>query len=59
VFDDKFGKLNNDCGTCTLNDKCMVKPLIFNATLHVDIMSKTLVFVKSRNMYCCVIVLVL
>ncbi len=43
VFDDKFGKLNNDYGM--LNDKCMVKLSIFNATLHVDIMSKTLVFV--------------
>jgi hypothetical protein len=46
-FDDKFGKLNKDCWIGMFNVKCIVVPSILKTTLLVDVISKTLVFVKS------------
>jgi hypothetical protein len=48
-FDDKFGKLNKDCWTSMFNAECIIKSLILKATLHVDAISKALVFVKSKD----------
>jgi hypothetical protein len=50
-FDDKFGKLNKDCWTSMFNAECIIKSLISKATLHVDAISKTLVFVKSKDTF--------
>jgi len=47
---DKFGKLNKDCWTGMFNAKCIVKLLILKATLPIDVINKTLVFVKSEDM---------
>jgi len=46
-FDDKFGKLDKDCWTSMFNDECIIKFLILRTTLHVDAISKALIFVKS------------
>jgi hypothetical protein len=48
-FDDKFGKLNKDCWTCMFNVECIVKPSILKTILHIDAISKALVFVKSED----------
>jgi hypothetical protein len=48
--DDKFGKLNKDYWTSMFNHKGIVKPSILKAYLHVDAISKTLVFVKLEDM---------
>jgi hypothetical protein len=46
-YDDKFDKLDKDCWTGMFNVKCIIKSSILKANLHVDAISKTLVFVKS------------
>jgi hypothetical protein len=33
------------------NIKCIAKPLILKATLHVDAISKTMVFIKLKYMF--------
>ncbi len=45
-FDDKFGKLDQDCWTCMFNVECIVKLSILKAILPIDAINKTLVFVK-------------
>jgi hypothetical protein len=49
-FNDKLGKLNKDCWTSMFNVKCIVKSLILKATLLINAINKTLVFVKSKDM---------
>jgi len=49
-FDSKFGKINKDCWTGMFNVECIIKSLILKATLLVDVISKALIFVKSKNM---------
>jgi len=48
-FDDKFGKLYKDCWISMFNVECIVKPLILKAILHVDAISKALVFIKVER----------
>jgi hypothetical protein len=55
----KFGKLDKDCWTCMFNVECIVKLLILKATLPIDAISKTLVFVKLEDMFYCIIVIIL
>jgi len=45
-FINKFGKLDKDCWTSMFNDECIIKPSILKAILHVDAISKALVYVK-------------
>jgi len=49
--DDKFGKLNKDLWTCMFNVECIVKPSILKVILPIDAISKTLVFVKLKDMF--------
>jgi hypothetical protein len=49
-YDDKFGKLNYDYWTCMFNVKRIVKSSILKVILHVDAISKALIFVKLENM---------
>jgi len=49
-FDDKFGKLDKDCWTCIFNVKCIIKLCIIKTTLPIDVISKALVFVNSKDM---------
>ncbi len=48
--DNKFGKLDNDYWIGMFNVECIVKSSILKAILHVDAISKDLVFVKSKDM---------
>jgi hypothetical protein len=48
--DYKFGKLNKDCWIGMFNVECIAKPSILKATLPDDVISKALVFVKSKDM---------
>jgi uncharacterized membrane protein len=48
---DNVSKLNKDCWIGMFNVECIVKPSILKITLHVDAMNKTLVFVKSKDMF--------
>jgi len=48
----KFGKLDKDCWTSIFNAKCIIKLLILKASLHVNAISKVLVFVKlEKNVF--------
>jgi hypothetical protein len=49
-FDDKFGKLNNDCWTGMFNVEITVKLSILKVVLLIDAISKALVFVKLEDM---------
>jgi hypothetical protein len=55
----KFGKLDKDCWTSIFNAKCIVKPLRLKASLHVDAISKVLVFVKLEEMSLLYVVIIL
>jgi hypothetical protein len=46
----KFGKLDKDYWTSMFNAESIVKLLILKAALHVDAISKALVFVKLEEM---------
>jgi hypothetical protein len=47
--DDKFDNLDKDCWVGLFNVKCIVKPSILKATLHIDAISKALIFVKLED----------
>jgi hypothetical protein len=47
--DDKFGKLDKDYWTCMVNVEYIVKLSILKGALPIDLISKTLVFVKSKK----------
>ncbi len=46
---DKFGKLDKDYWIGMFNVKCIVKSLILKVILHVDAISKALVFIKLKD----------
>jgi hypothetical protein len=48
--DDRFGKLDKDYWTSMFNAECIIKSSILKAILHVDAISKALVFFKSKDM---------
>ncbi len=47
----KFGKLYRDFWIGMFNVECIVKLSILKTILHVDAISKALVFVKSKDMF--------
>ncbi len=47
---DKYGKSNKDYWTCMFNVKCIVKLSILKATLPIDVINKTSIFVKSKDL---------
>ncbi len=51
-FNDKFGKLDKDSWIGMFNVECIIKPSILKVVLFVDTISKTLVFVKLKDMWC-------
>jgi hypothetical protein len=53
-FDDKFCKLDKDCWIGMFNVECIVKSSILKTTLHVDDISKALIFIKVC-LYCIII----
>jgi hypothetical protein len=50
-FDDKFGKLDKDCWIGMFNAECIIKPSILEVVLLIDVISKALVFIKSKDMF--------
>jgi hypothetical protein len=50
-FVDKFDKLDKDYWTCMFNVECIIKPSILKVVLPIDAINKSLVFVKSKDMF--------
>ncbi len=56
-YNDKFGKVDNDCWTTMFDIGCIARPSLLNVVLPIDAMNKILTFVKFKDMsfvYICI-----
>jgi hypothetical protein len=51
LFNEFVDKFDNDCWACMFNVECIVKPSILKVALHIDTIRRTLVFIKSKDMF--------